>query len=59
MTAPVDLPDELPALSPELQAALDGQAEMTCKLMYEWAVKRPAEYRAHKIRSIQAALSEL
>ena len=49
----------MPPLSMALQAALGGQAEMTAELMCEWQVKRPAEYRAHKVRSIQAALSGL
>ena len=49
----------MPSLSMALQAALGGQAEMTAQLMCEWQVKRPAEYRAHKVRSIQAAMSGL
>ena len=49
----------MPPLSKALQAALGGQAEMTAELMYEWAVKRPGEYRAHKIKVIQEALDEM
>ena len=47
----------MPPLSMALMSALGGQGEMTAELMCEWQLKRPGEYRAHKMRSIQAAIS--
>ena len=46
-------------LSTSLQAALVGECEMTQVLMAEWHHKRPAEYLAHKRRSIRAAMHNI
>ena len=42
-----------------LQQALVGELEMTQALMAEWHKKRPADYLAHKRRSIHAAVHNI
>lgn len=46
-------------LSSALSQALEDFSAMTPRLMAEWQLKRPDQYKAHKRRSIERALEQI